>query len=716
MNAPARPQGQWVIIGGGRLGQGYLSMLASKAGMRARLFVAGEQTSALDVEALNDARDRGDGYIIHLHDPYERIAIHDFEFTIAINTGELIAAIADRRTEVISTSVGFNRMSQLALVVAAGLQLREADADAPRLLVLVCENGMTSEGLSAAEYFAGELEKALRVDKLTDPGRLKRLAEIPRTAIDVHVPNRLSGLPSDEQQGGPAGDQEGKHTIQVGRGTLWVEQTPLAKDLLRSKPFVHLVEAGDGKEIRFLLRRKLYCFNTLHCVLSAMGALSGRYAVDHVAGDTELRPVIDALVLALESAACAPEGYAVTDKVGGISTREYSQQVLARLRRPLPGSTDSVERALSGLASGKYLVDGRLDGPLRDDDLIDAPWQAKELVHAVAMCLHYVVARIGRQRQRLYWLPAPAAPPGPAVVRVDIPVLDPGSAFGQDRADSRLMEVLARDFTELDRKAGTRWATADVARFLQGEIDHHIQVVPRALRPEQLPLVIFDLDEGLVATESLLYDVTRELIREESSDREVIGHDDYAQMVGWGEDKFFSTMIQQYQIMNKDAEALIREREDRFIAALASEDKEGLVKPGFRKILARLARRGVRLAITSNASHARVLATLKRAGILMYFDESRILTPGGTMRAKPSPEMIKTLLQRERVRGAQCLVIESSRVGVEASIAAGCYTILLVNDYTTPGIASRRGVEVLANAQELDLWLDRFFARGGPAQ
>jgi beta-phosphoglucomutase-like phosphatase (HAD superfamily) len=171
-------------------------------------------------------------------------------------------------------------------------------------------------------------------------------------------------------------------------------------------------------------------------------------------------------------------------------------------------------------------------------------------------------------------------------------------------------------------------------------------------------------------------------------------------------------MINAFQIRSGTPEDLVREREELFLKALAEVNSEILLKPGFRSLLDFLADRDVDLAVCSNASEGRVKATLKHAGISTYFPE--FITPSAGFLPKGSPngtsmyEELRDKLGHER---EDCVVVESSLVGVSTAVEAGLYTLLVVNDYTQPKRAARAGVHVLGNAQMLHTWFAEHWDR-----
>jgi len=680
---------RWVVLGAGRLGRGFLASVGHELGFGCLLLVAGEDTSQEDVDGFNDARDRGEGYWIELDAPSERVQVLDYDFSTVVDTRVLIDAVADPRTRVLSTSVGGDRLDQVAPLIAQGLRLRAQRSQGPqaaRLLVIVCENGRSVTGLAPAEVLREALETAIGRQALV------ALADVPRVVIDAMIP----------AVGGPGS------AVHVSRGTLWIERCEQAEELVAASSHIQLV---SSTEIEALHTRKLYCFNALHLTLAVIGHFACESTIDRVATDPLLQAPICSIIDGLVAATCHRHGLDADAVVCGESTAAYAQRVFKRLQRPHWDHFDPISRVTPKLRGGWYIEDGRIDGPLADAGLITEPERCRQLAHAASLGMYYVVGGIRELEQRFSWLDADRKLPRPDYdgLGTDLIRRTPlvrSSAFGDENQDSALSESFARDFLELRRTWNKTWSTDSVAKFLDREIPPKLRVLPRALT--DLGCVIFDLDEGLVASESLLYQVTQRLICDHAYRGQTFSHDEYARHVGMGEIAFFTKMRREYQIRDTDPSELVGERDRRYLEALEATDPDSLVKPGFRDVLELLGRMRVPMAVCSNASVGRVEATLKHVGLINYFEAT--MTPGDGLAPKPAPDMLVALQDRLRVEPQRCLVVESSLCGVEASVNAGCFTLLLVNDYTAPLSVARRGVEVLGNAQVLRFWLDAFFA------
>jgi putative hydrolase of the HAD superfamily len=681
--ASAIDQKQWIVIGAGRLGRGFLNLVANEQGFRSLLFVKGVNTPQKEVDEFNTRRKAGDGYNVIVVPNLDRKNLQNYEFMTTIDTGLAIEQIANSNTQVISTSVGLDKLPEIAPMIAAGLKLRAGRMG--RILILVCENGRSPDGKDPAQILRHELEKWGHVALPTD------LVILPRVVVDCAVPS----LPRPSEP------------ISISEGALWIEKLSGVQEVFLKPSYVTLCSTED---IAIRHTSKLYGYNSLHCILSVLGHYAGERYVHRVATDLNLQSPLERIVEDLVNAVCRRHQITAGSDQATI-VRAYGREALKRLQLfGSRGEFDLITRSLRKVANGLYLRDGRIEGPIADLGLFERPWECPHLVHALALCLKYFVDRIEIEHSSLPWLPGEQRLPiGQSHERSAPTVLDVSvhSILHPSMDHHPLMEVLAEDTLELGASArGASMAARDIAEFLNNPIDRDLKVVPK--RVTDLKCVVFDLDEGLVATESILYSVTRELIDQYAEDKRTITQDDYASYVGTSEENFFNHMVREHQIRALSVDQLIKEREARYRKRLESMEGESLVKPGFRGILQMLMRRNIKLALSSNASRDRVDATLQHVGLASYFDF--IVSPNRSLRAKPAPDMLQTILAKFNIQASGCIVVESSTVGVQAARRAGCYCILLMNDYTSPKPVKRRGVEVLGNSQALSVRFQDYFS------
>lgn len=111
-------------------------------------------------------------------------------------------------------------------------------------------------------------------------------------------------------------------------------------------------------------------------------------------------------------------------------------------------------------------------------------------------------------------------------------------------------------------------------------------------------------------------------------------------------------------------------------------DRDGiLMKPGLVELLKHTQEKGLKLAVASAAPLNRVQTILADLKIEAYFD----LLIGGDLitHQKPHPEIYLLTASRLGFDPQECLVIEDSRVGIEAAYRAKTHPIL-VPDVETP--------------------------------
>jgi len=328
----------WIVLGAGRVGRGFLNLVAAEQEFRSLLVVEGVNTPEEDVEELNRLLQLGTGYRVVVAQSTESMHLSNYTFMTAVDSGAIIAQIADPNTRIISTSVGLDRLLEVAPIVARGLNRRPTDR--PPVLMLVCENGRSEDGLIPSEIFKHELERSVQ------PQVLQQTAILPQVVIDCAVPS----LPR------PA------DPILIGEGTLWIENLHDVATFLKQSRHVKLTGAA---EMAVLHTRKLYGYNTLHCIVSVLGHFADETNVDIVAREPGLRIPLEKIVESLVCAICQRHAIDPASTVGGQTTRDYGRGALGRLQRPV-GDFDLVERAMKRIGNGWYLRDGRLEGPIVD--------------------------------------------------------------------------------------------------------------------------------------------------------------------------------------------------------------------------------------------------------------------------------------------------------------------------------------------------------------
>ena len=96
-------------------------------------------------------------------------------------------------------------------------------------------------------------------------------------------------------------------------------------------------------------------------------------------------------------------------------------------------------------------------------------------------------------------------------------------------------------------------------------------------------MVVFDLDEGLLNTEFLLFDITRRMIRDETGGG-VLTFEDYAEYVGMDERDFFVAMKARFHNLSSEPDELVAEREANLLERIRT-DAYAFMKPGMRDLV-----------------------------------------------------------------------------------------------------------------------------------
>lgn len=107
--------------------------------------------------------------------------------------------------------------------------------------------------------------------------------------------------------------------------------------------------------------------------------------------------------------------------------------------------------------------------------------------------------------------------------------------------------------------------------------------------------------------------------------------------------------------------------------------------PGARELVGALTAAATPLALVSNSPPAFVSAVLAPSGLAPAFDA--VVTPGGGLAPKPSPDVYLEACRRLDVAPADCVALEDSAPGAAAAAAAGIPVI---------GVPSVPGVELPA--------------------
>jgi beta-phosphoglucomutase family hydrolase len=108
------------------------------------------------------------------------------------------------------------------------------------------------------------------------------------------------------------------------------------------------------------------------------------------------------------------------------------------------------------------------------------------------------------------------------------------------------------------------------------------------------------------------------------------------------------------------------------------------VKPGAETLLAWLEKQNLPHAVATSTSRALTDVLLSRAGLARHFPV--VVTGDDIRRAKPAPDIYLAVARRLKVPARHCVVLEDSRHGLQAGIAAGM-RVILIPDLVAPSAA-----------------------------
>ncbi|MFE9136929.1 HAD family hydrolase [Streptomyces sp. NPDC007355] len=93
--------------------------------------------------------------------------------------------------------------------------------------------------------------------------------------------------------------------------------------------------------------------------------------------------------------------------------------------------------------------------------------------------------------------------------------------------------------------------------------------------------------------------------------------------------------------------------------------------PGVEEVLKRLSRSGVPYCVASSGSHERIRVGHRKTGLDAWFRDEIVFSAEDVGRGKPSPDLFLHAAARMGVAPERCVVVEDSRLGVQAALAAG---------------------------------------------
>ncbi|MFD3533594.1 HAD family hydrolase [Streptomyces sp. NPDC058664] len=92
---------------------------------------------------------------------------------------------------------------------------------------------------------------------------------------------------------------------------------------------------------------------------------------------------------------------------------------------------------------------------------------------------------------------------------------------------------------------------------------------------------------------------------------------------------------------------------------------------GAEEVLKQLAAGGVPYCVASSGSHERIRVGHRKTGLDAWFPDEIVFSAEDVGRGKPAPDLFLHAAARMGVASERCVVVEDSRLGVQAAVAAG---------------------------------------------
>ncbi|MCD7887170.1 MAG: mannitol-1-phosphate 5-dehydrogenase [Clostridiales bacterium] len=314
-----------IQFGGGNIGRGFIGMLLSQAGYR----VVFADVAVPIIERLNQ-----DGcYTVHIMDT----EVEDVKITnvcgIMSNGPEVIDAIADPDTTILTTAVGLRVLGFIAPTIAQGIQKRIANGVKVPLNLIACENAIRATSqLKEHVYTAlSDEEKAY----------CEEYVGFADCSVDRIVPPVRSENPID---------------VVVEKYCEWNVEKASLKGEIPEIPGMNL-----ASNLMAYIQRKLFTLNTGHCITAYTGVLAGHKTIDQAIADPKVYELVHAAMqqsgdgLIQEFGFDKDAHYKYIEKIIGRFKNPYLQDDVTRVGREPLRKLSATDRLVSPLQTAmKY--------------------------------------------------------------------------------------------------------------------------------------------------------------------------------------------------------------------------------------------------------------------------------------------------------------------------------------------------------------------------
>jgi beta-phosphoglucomutase family hydrolase len=174
--------------------------------------------------------------------------------------------------------------------------------------------------------------------------------------------------------------------------------------------------------------------------------------------------------------------------------------------------------------------------------------------------------------------------------------------------------------------------------------------------------VIFDLDGVIVESEDAHIEAEREIFQKYNVK---ISAEELHTYTGTMAKVMFTELIAKYKL-NTTFEKINIQKEEILLKLL---DKDAEPTKGVLNLIQELKLEGIKLAVGSSSTRRMVDYILNKLKLTQAFN--RVITAEDIEHSKPNPEIFLKAAKELKVKPSQCLVIEDSKLGVEAAKSAG---------------------------------------------
>lgn len=187
----------------------------------------------------------------------------------------------------------------------------------------------------------------------------------------------------------------------------------------------------------------------------------------------------------------------------------------------------------------------------------------------------------------------------------------------------------------------------------------------------KISAVIFELDGTVIANEGEYGEAFSRVLRR-------LGVEDdftYPHVEGIGIEENWNIFIKKYNIKtNKTLGELATETQNEYTKLISRIT----LRDGFENLVGDLRNAGIKIALTTSSTWDVVEEVFDQLGIETLFDS---ITTGEEVKyKKPDPEIFDKTADKLGINPEDCLVIESSVVGIEAALSAKMKVIGLARD------------------------------------